>query len=110
MCFCCEFSPTEESQKCEKSRICLETLGRLREFCSDSSQQCTSLREDGFQEKEKCPSVTGRSSELKNPLPSCDNGPKVAQKVRGALPLWGVWIAELNQQTVAQAALCAPVL
>ncbi|XP_063037106.1 DNA mismatch repair protein Msh3 isoform X2 [Melospiza melodia melodia] len=70
----------KESQKCEKSRICLETLGRLREFCSDSNQQCTSLREDGFQEKEKCPSVTGRSSELKNPLPSWDSGPKVAQK------------------------------
>ncbi|CAN8220683.1 unnamed protein product [Coccothraustes coccothraustes] len=70
----------KESQKCEKSPICLETLGRLREFCSDSNQQCTSLREDGFQEKEKCPSVTGRSSELKNPLPSWDGGPKVAQK------------------------------
>ncbi|XP_050843411.1 DNA mismatch repair protein Msh3 isoform X5 [Serinus canaria] len=67
-------------QKCEKSRICLETLGRLREFCSDSNQQWTSLREDGFQEKEKCPSVTGRSSELKNPLPSWDSCPKVAQK------------------------------
>ncbi|XP_064592880.1 DNA mismatch repair protein Msh3 [Zonotrichia leucophrys gambelii] len=67
----------KESQKREKSRICLETLGRLREFCSDSNQQCTSLREDGFQEKEKCPR---RSSELQNPLPSWDSGPKVAQK------------------------------
>ncbi|XP_059693075.1 DNA mismatch repair protein Msh3 isoform X3 [Haemorhous mexicanus] len=67
-------------QKCEKSRICLETLGRLREFCSDSNQQCTSLQEDGLQEKEKCPSLTGRSSELKNTLPSWDSGPKVAQK------------------------------
>uniref|UniRef100_A0A8D2NA17 DNA mismatch repair protein MSH3 n=1 Tax=Zonotrichia albicollis TaxID=44394 RepID=A0A8D2NA17_ZONAL len=76
MCFCCDFSPKEESQKREKSRICLETLGRLREFCSDSNQQCTSLREDGFQEKEKCHSVTGRSSELQNPLPSWDSGPK----------------------------------
>ncbi|XP_031951795.1 DNA mismatch repair protein Msh3 isoform X1 [Corvus moneduloides] len=75
----------KESQKCEKSRICLQTLDRLREFCSDSNQQCTRVREDGFQEKEslsleKCPSITGRNSELKNPLPSWDAGPKVAQK------------------------------
>ncbi|XP_063278862.1 DNA mismatch repair protein Msh3 isoform X4 [Prinia subflava] len=75
----------KESQKCEKSRICLQTLDRLREFCSDSNQQCTRGREDGFQEKEslsleKCPSITGRSSELKNPLPSWDTVPKAAQK------------------------------
>ncbi|RMC08071.1 hypothetical protein DUI87_15102 [Hirundo rustica rustica] len=75
----------EEPQKCEKSRICLQTLDRLREFCSDSNQQCTRVWEDGFKEKEslsleKCPSITGRSSELKNPLPSWDTGPKVAQK------------------------------
>ncbi|XP_031951796.1 DNA mismatch repair protein Msh3 isoform X2 [Corvus moneduloides] len=75
----------KKSQKCEKSRICLQTLDRLREFCSDSNQQCTRVREDGFQEKEslsleKCPSITGRNSELKNPLPSWDAGPKVAQK------------------------------
>ncbi|XP_062369550.1 DNA mismatch repair protein Msh3 [Cinclus cinclus] len=75
----------KESQKCEKSRVCLQTLDRLREFCNDSNQQCTRAREDGFQEKEslsleKCPSVTGRSSELKNPPPSWDTGPKVSQK------------------------------
>ncbi|XP_072777820.1 DNA mismatch repair protein Msh3 isoform X2 [Taeniopygia guttata] len=70
----------KNSQKCEKSRISLETLGRLREFCSDSNQQCTSLQEDGSREKEKCPSITGRSSELKNPLPSWDSSPKAAQK------------------------------
>ncbi|XP_058683410.1 DNA mismatch repair protein Msh3 isoform X2 [Poecile atricapillus] len=76
----------KNSQKCEKSRICLQTLDRLKEFCSDSNQQCTRVREDGFQEKgslslEKCPSVTGRSSELRNTnLPSRDTSPKVAQK------------------------------
>lgn len=102
----------EDSQKCEKSRISLETLGRLREFCSDSNQQCTSLQEDGSREKEKCPSITGRTSELKNPLPSWDSSAKAAQKVCRALALWGVWIAchELSQQVLAQASLCAPVL
>lgn len=34
---------------------------------------------------EKCPSIIGRSSELKNPLQSGDTSPKVAQKVRRAL-------------------------
>lgn len=80
----------EEPQKCEKPRICLQTLDRLREFCSDSDQQCNRVREDSFQEKEspsleKCPSIVGRSSELKNPLQSGDTSPKVAQKVRRAL-------------------------
>ncbi|XP_023800522.1 DNA mismatch repair protein Msh3, partial [Cyanistes caeruleus] len=76
----------KDSQKCEKSRICLQTLDRLKEFCSDSNQQCARVQEDGFQEKghlslEKCPSVTGRSSELRNTnLPSRDTSPKVAQK------------------------------
>lgn len=107
----------EQSQKCEKSRICLQTLDRLREFCSDSNQQCTRVREDGFQGKEslgleKCPSITGRSSELKNPLPSWDAGPKVAQKVCRALVLWCVKIAcyGLKQQALAQASFCVPVL
>lgn len=81
---------TEEPQKCEKPRICLQTLDRLREFCSDSDQQCNRVREDGFREKEsltleKYPSGTGRSSELKNPPQSRDASPKVAQKVRRAL-------------------------
>ncbi|XP_071436244.1 DNA mismatch repair protein Msh3 [Pithys albifrons albifrons] len=75
----------KEPQKREKPRICLETLDRLREFCSDSDQQCTRVQEDGFQERvsqslEKCPTVIRRSSELKNPLPPWDTGPKVAQK------------------------------
>ncbi|XP_014113725.1 PREDICTED: DNA mismatch repair protein Msh3 [Pseudopodoces humilis] len=76
----------KDSQKCEKSRVCLQTLDRLKEFCSDSNQQCARVQEDGFQEKgslslEKCPSVTGRSSELRNTnLPSRDASPKVAQK------------------------------
>lgn len=80
----------EEPQKCEKPRICLQTLDRLREFSSDSDQQCNRVREDGFREKksmylEKCPSIIGRSSELKNPLQSGDTSPKVAQKVCRAL-------------------------
>ena len=80
----------EEPQKREKPRICLQTLDKLREFCSDSDQQCDRVREDSFWEKEslileKCPSVIGRSSELKNPLQSCDSSPKVTQKVRRAL-------------------------
>ncbi|KAM6328810.1 LOW QUALITY PROTEIN: DNA mismatch repair protein Msh3 [Alca torda] len=75
----------KEPQKCEKPRICLQTLDRLREFCSDSDQQCKRVREDSFREKEsvileKCPSIVGRSSELKNPLQSWDTSPKVAQK------------------------------
>ncbi|XP_050185671.1 DNA mismatch repair protein Msh3 isoform X2 [Myiozetetes cayanensis] len=75
----------KEPQKHEKPRICLQTLDKLREFCSDSDQQCTRVQEDGFQEKksdslEKRPSITGRSSELKNALPSRDTDPKVAQK------------------------------
>ncbi|XP_019328066.1 PREDICTED: LOW QUALITY PROTEIN: DNA mismatch repair protein Msh3 [Aptenodytes forsteri] len=75
----------KELQKCEKPRICLQTLDKLREFCSDSDQQCNRVREDSFQEKEspsleKCPSIVGRSSELKNPLQSGDTSPKVAQK------------------------------
>ncbi|XP_063175727.1 DNA mismatch repair protein Msh3 isoform X2 [Chroicocephalus ridibundus] len=75
----------KEPQKCEKPRICLQTLDRLREFCSDSDQQCKRVREDSFREKEsvileKCPSIIGRSSELKNPLQSWDTSPKVAQK------------------------------
>ncbi|XP_030323488.1 DNA mismatch repair protein Msh3 [Calypte anna] len=75
----------KEPQKCEKPRICLRTLDRLREFCSDSDQQCNRAQEDGFQEKkslstEKCPSITGRSSELKNPLQSEDISPQVTQK------------------------------
>lgn len=84
--FYCGFSP--EPQKCGRPRVCLQTLDRLREFCSDSNQQCARAREDGFQGKEslsleKCPSLTGRSSELKNP--SWDTGPKVTQKVCRAL-------------------------
>ncbi|CAN0306383.1 unnamed protein product [Bubo scandiacus] len=74
-----------EFTKCEKPRICLQTLDRLREFCSDSDQQCSRVREDSFQKKEsltseKCPGITGASSELKNPLQSRDTSPKVAQK------------------------------
>lgn len=105
----------EEPQKSEKPRVCLQTLDRLREFCSDSNQQCTRAREDGFQGKgslslEKCPSLTGRSSELKNP--SWDTGPKVTQKVCRDLALWCVGIAcyELNQQALAPAPFCAKIL
>uniref|UniRef100_A0A672TJX9 Uncharacterized protein n=1 Tax=Strigops habroptila TaxID=2489341 RepID=A0A672TJX9_STRHB len=85
------FFPTEkEPQKCEKPRICLQTLDRLREFCSDSDHQCNRVQEDSFQKKEslsleKCPSIIGKSSELKNPLQSWDTSPKVSQKVRRAL-------------------------
>uniref|UniRef100_A0A8C0AR58 DNA mismatch repair protein MSH3 n=1 Tax=Buteo japonicus TaxID=224669 RepID=A0A8C0AR58_9AVES len=69
----------------EKPRICLQTLDRLREFCSDSDQPCNRVREDSFREKEspnleKCPSIIGRSSQLKNTLPSWDTSPNVAQK------------------------------
>ncbi|XP_066843809.1 DNA mismatch repair protein Msh3 isoform X3 [Anser cygnoides] len=75
----------KEPQKCEKPGICLQTLDRLREFCSDSDQQCNRVREDSFREKqsmylEKCPSITGRNPELKNPLQCGDTNPKVAQK------------------------------
>ncbi|KAM4638531.1 DNA mismatch repair protein Msh3 isoform 7-T10 [Amazona ochrocephala] len=75
----------KKPQKCEKSRICLQTLGRLRKFCSDSDQQNNRFQEDSFQKKEslsleKCPSIIGRSSELKNPLQSWDSSPQVAQK------------------------------
>ncbi|OPJ82140.1 DNA mismatch repair protein Msh3 [Patagioenas fasciata monilis] len=75
----------KEPEKCERPRICLQTLDRLREFCSDSDQQCNRVQEVGFQKKEclsleKCPSIIGRSSELKNSLQSGDTSPKVAQK------------------------------
>ncbi|XP_068785201.1 DNA mismatch repair protein Msh3 isoform X4 [Struthio camelus] len=75
----------EQPQKCEKSRICLQTLDRLREFSSDSNQLCNRVQEDSFQEKEsmsleKCPNIMGRSSEMKSPLQSWDTSPKVAQK------------------------------
>ncbi|KAM6106145.1 DNA mismatch repair protein Msh3 isoform 2-T3 [Pterocles gutturalis] len=75
----------KEPQKCEKPRICLQTLDRLREFCNDSDQQCNRVQEDTCQEKEslnleKCSSIVGRSSELKNPLQSGDTSPKVTQK------------------------------
>ncbi|XP_040435492.1 DNA mismatch repair protein Msh3 isoform X3 [Falco naumanni] len=75
----------KEPLKCEKPRICLQTLDRLREFCSDSDQQCNRVQKDSFQEKEslsleKCPAIIGRSSELKNHLQSWDSSPKVAQK------------------------------
>ncbi|KAM6362997.1 DNA mismatch repair protein Msh3 isoform 2-T2 [Pluvialis apricaria] len=85
MCKPLKTQDKKEPQKCEKPRICLQTLDRLREFCSDSDQQCNRVREDSFREKEslileKCPSVIGRSSELKNPLQSWDASPKVAQK------------------------------
>uniref|UniRef100_A0A8B9IW30 Uncharacterized protein n=1 Tax=Amazona collaria TaxID=241587 RepID=A0A8B9IW30_9PSIT len=84
------FFPEKEPQKCEKPRICLQTLGRLREFCSDSDQQNNRFQENSFQKKEslsleKCPSIIGRSSELKNRLQSWDSSPQVAQKVRRAL-------------------------
>lgn len=80
----------EEPEKCERPRICLQTLDRLREFSSDSDQQCNRVQEVGFQKKEclsleKCPSIIGRSSELKNSLQSGDTSPKVAQKVCRAL-------------------------
>lgn len=89
--FVCFFFLTEkEPQKCEKPRICLQTLGKLREFCSDLDQQSNRFQEDSFQKKEslsleKCPTITGKSSELKNPLQSWNSSPKVAQKVRRAL-------------------------
>ncbi|XP_030326134.1 DNA mismatch repair protein Msh3 isoform X6 [Strigops habroptila] len=75
----------KKPQKCEKPRICLQTLDRLREFCSDSDHQCNRVQEDSFQKKEslsleKCPSIIGKSSELKNPLQSWDTSPKVSQK------------------------------
>ncbi|XP_037228598.1 DNA mismatch repair protein Msh3 isoform X3 [Falco rusticolus] len=75
----------KEPLKCEKPRICLQTLDRLREFCSDSDQQCNRVQKDSSQEKEslsleKCPAIIGRSSELKNHLQSWDSSPKVAQK------------------------------
>lgn len=74
----------------EKPRICLQTLDRLREFYCDSDQPCNRVQEDSFREKqslilEKCPNITGRSLELKNPLQYGDTSPKVAQKVCGAL-------------------------
>uniref|UniRef100_A0A669Q3C8 DNA mismatch repair protein MSH3 n=1 Tax=Phasianus colchicus TaxID=9054 RepID=A0A669Q3C8_PHACC len=69
----------------EKPRICLQTLDRLREFYSDSDQPCNRVQEDTLQEKqslilEKCPSITGRSLELKNPLQYGDTSLKVTQK------------------------------
>ncbi|XP_064358203.1 DNA mismatch repair protein Msh3-like [Dromaius novaehollandiae] len=75
----------KEPQKCEKPRICLQTLDRLREFSSDSDQLCNRVREDSFREKqsmslEKCPSIMGRSTEMKSPLQACDTSPTVAQK------------------------------
>ncbi|XP_010148324.1 PREDICTED: DNA mismatch repair protein Msh3-like, partial [Eurypyga helias] len=75
----------KEPQKCEKPRVCLQTLDRLREFYSDSDQQCNRVYEDSFREKEslsleECPGITGRSSELKNPLQSWNTSPKVSQK------------------------------
>uniref|UniRef100_A0A8B9PG33 DNA mismatch repair protein MSH3 n=1 Tax=Apteryx owenii TaxID=8824 RepID=A0A8B9PG33_APTOW len=75
----------KEPQKCEKPRICLQTLDRLREFSSDSDQLCNKVREDSFQEKqsmslEKCSTIMGRSTEMESPLLSWDTSPKVAQK------------------------------
>uniref|UniRef100_A0A8C6ZWX2 DNA mismatch repair protein MSH3 n=1 Tax=Nothoprocta perdicaria TaxID=30464 RepID=A0A8C6ZWX2_NOTPE len=75
------FFTKEEPQKCEKPRICLQTLDRLREFSSHSDQPCNRVREDSFQEKqslilEKCPSIMGRSTEVKSPLQCLDTSPK----------------------------------
>uniref|UniRef100_A0A803XNJ1 DNA mismatch repair protein MSH3 n=1 Tax=Meleagris gallopavo TaxID=9103 RepID=A0A803XNJ1_MELGA len=68
----------------EKPRICLQTLDRLREFYCDSDQPCNRVQEDSFREKqslilEKCPNITGRSLELKNPLQYGDTSPKVEE-------------------------------
>lgn len=80
----------EELLTYEKPRICLQTLDRLREFYSDSDQLCNRIQEDSSREKQSlilgnCPSITGRSLELKNPLQYGDTNQKVAQKVCGAL-------------------------
>ncbi|XP_074935705.1 DNA mismatch repair protein Msh3 [Phalacrocorax aristotelis] len=70
----------EPPQKCEKPHISLQTLERLREFRSDSDQQCSRALEDSSQEKESQSLENCPSSELKNPLQSGNTSSKVAQK------------------------------
>ncbi|XP_044876695.1 DNA mismatch repair protein Msh3 isoform X2 [Mauremys mutica] len=69
----------EEPKKCARPCICVKTLNKLREFCSDSKHPCNRVQVDTLQGSqsvhlEKCPTFVERTLEMNSALHSQDTG------------------------------------
>ncbi|XP_044876694.1 DNA mismatch repair protein Msh3 isoform X1 [Mauremys mutica] len=82
----------EEPKKCARPCICVKTLNKLREFCSDSKHPCNRVQVDTLQGSqsvhlEKCPTFVERTLEMNSALHSQDTGSQVSEKEQSSFSL-----------------------
>nr|XP_032649861.1 DNA mismatch repair protein Msh3 [Chelonoidis abingdonii] len=82
----------EEPKKCARPCICVKTLNKLREFCSDSKHPCNRVQVDSLQGNqsvrlEKCPTFVERTLEMNSTLHSQDTGSQVSEKEQSSFSL-----------------------
>ncbi|XP_039401053.1 DNA mismatch repair protein Msh3 isoform X3 [Mauremys reevesii] len=82
----------EEPKKCARPCICVKTLNKLREFCSDSKHPCNRVQVDTLQGSqsvhlEKCPTFVERNLEMNSALHSQDTGSQVSEKEQSSFSL-----------------------
>uniref|UniRef100_A0A8C0J3N9 DNA mismatch repair protein MSH3 n=1 Tax=Chelonoidis abingdonii TaxID=106734 RepID=A0A8C0J3N9_CHEAB len=81
-----------EPKKCARPCICVKTLNKLREFCSDSKHPCNRVQVDSLQGNqsvrlEKCPTFVERTLEMNSTLHSQDTGSQVSEKEQSSFSL-----------------------
>ncbi|XP_067425319.1 DNA mismatch repair protein Msh3 [Emydura macquarii macquarii] len=81
-----------EPKKCARPRICVKTLDKLREFCSDSKHPFNRVQVDTLQGSrsvhlEKSPSFAERALEMNSALHSQDTGSQISQKEQSCFNL-----------------------
>ncbi|KAM7166813.1 DNA mismatch repair protein Msh3 isoform 1-T1 [Macrochelys suwanniensis] len=82
----------EEPKKCARPCICVKTLNKLREFCSDSKHPCNRVQEDTLEGSqsvhlEKCPTFVERTLEMNTALHSQDTGSQIGEKEQACFSL-----------------------
>ncbi|XP_050802111.1 DNA mismatch repair protein Msh3 [Gopherus flavomarginatus] len=82
----------EEPMKCARPCVCVKTLNKLREFCSDSKHPCNRVQVDTLQGSqsvhlEKCPTFVETTLEMNSALHSQDTGSQVSEKEQSSFSL-----------------------
>ncbi|XP_042711815.2 DNA mismatch repair protein Msh3 isoform X6 [Chrysemys picta bellii] len=82
----------EEPKKCARPCICVKTLDKLREFCSDSKHPCNRVQVDTLRGSqsvhlEKCPTFVERTLEINSALHCQDTGSQISEKEQSCFSL-----------------------
>ncbi|XP_034629992.1 DNA mismatch repair protein Msh3 [Trachemys scripta elegans] len=82
----------EEPKKCARPCICVKTLNKLREFCSDSKHPCNRVQVDTLRGSQsvhlkKCPTFVEGTLEINSALHCQDTGSQISEKEQSCFSL-----------------------